>query len=85
MYDEVHYREGVGAAKKLQLQHCAIPADLALLIAAAMPDPSEQERASQSPPDTRTLRWPWTSASLRARLDEARNVLAQSPDAARTA
>lgn len=45
MHDEVHYGEGTGPAKRLQLRHRAVPADLAVLIAAAIPDPSDQESA----------------------------------------
>ena len=37
MHDELHYREGQGLAKRLQLLHRVIPADLATLIAAAIP------------------------------------------------
>jgi len=53
MYDEVHYQDGTGPAKRLQLQHRAIPADLAVLIAAAIPEPSDQEEAGQSLQPTR--------------------------------
>jgi hypothetical protein len=42
MYDEAQYRDGPGPAKRLQLQHRAIPADLAILVAVATPDPIEQ-------------------------------------------
>src|SRR5262245_9056196 len=45
MYDEVHFRTGVGLAKRLQLEHGVRPSDLAVLIAAAIPDVSEQEKA----------------------------------------
>jgi len=48
MYDEVHYRDGQGPAKRLQVQHRAIPADLAILIAAAIPDPADP-RAARDP------------------------------------
>jgi hypothetical protein len=50
MYDEVHYEEGPGPAKRLQLEHQAILGDLAMLIAAAIPDPIEQERAGLDRP-----------------------------------
>ena len=33
IYDEVHYQEGMGPAKQLQLHHQVRPADLAILIA----------------------------------------------------
>src|SRR5262245_31714469 len=40
MYDEMHYQEGSGPAKQLQREHRAISANLAVLIAAAIPDPA---------------------------------------------
>jgi hypothetical protein len=77
MYDEVHYQDGPGPAKQLQLQHRVIPADLATIIAAAIPDPAEQERASLDPP-TDPVAWPWSSQSAwDGRLSEARATLAQ--------
>ena len=75
MYDEVHYQDRLGPAKRLQLQHRAIPADLATLIAAAIPDPAEQEAAGLSLPATKSLTWPWSEAGLSQRLAEARAVL----------
>jgi hypothetical protein len=76
MYDEVHYQDGEGPAKQLQLRHRAVPADLAVLIAAAIPDPAEQEAAGLGPP-AESLAWPWTEEALRARLVEARSLLAR--------
>src|SRR5438128_2034878 len=75
MYDEAHYLEGQGPAKRLQLQHHAIPADLALLIAAAMPDPLEQEAAGHGPPPAEPPTWPWSEDTLTARLAAARQIL----------
>jgi hypothetical protein len=77
MYDETHFREGVGPAKRLQLQHQAIPADLATLIAAALPEPSEQEAAGLGPPPVEAPTWPWSAEALRGRLAEARSFLAE--------
>jgi hypothetical protein len=77
MYDEVHYQEGIGPAKRLQLRHRATPADLAVLIAAAFPDPADQEAAGLGPPITASPTWPWTDDSLRWRLAEARAALAE--------
>jgi hypothetical protein len=75
MYDEVHFQDGLGPAKRLQLTHRAIPADLAVLIAAAIPDPADQAAAGES----RALdepRWPWDCAeSFRSRVEEARALL----------
>ena len=49
------FREGVGPAKRLQVDHHVIPADLATLIAAAIPDPKDQEEAASTRPDTPAL------------------------------
>jgi hypothetical protein len=77
MYDETHFREGTGPAKRLQLQHRAVPADLATLIAAALPEPSEQEDAGLGPPPGEPPTWPWSAEALRGRLVEARALLAE--------
>ena len=79
MYDEVHYEEGPGPAKRLQVQHRAIPGDLAILIAAAIPDPLEQERAGLDRPSVDPPTWPWSHESLRARIAEARAALGIEP------
>src|ERR1700722_15585125 len=76
MYDEVHYQKGPGPAKRLQLAHRAIPADLATIIAASISDPAEQEAAGLAPPPELPT-WPWAEDSLPARLEEARAVLAE--------
>src|SRR5262249_54240265 len=70
MYDEPHFRERVGPAKRLQLQPQAVPADLAVLIAAAIPDLSEQEAAGLGPPPGEAPTWPWSAEALRGRLAE---------------
>lgn len=75
MYDEVHYEEGQGPAKRLQVENQAVPADLATLIAAAMPDLAEQEAAGMAPPPAGSLIWPWSPHSLQARVAEARSIL----------
>jgi hypothetical protein len=75
MYDEVHYTEGQGPAKQLQVQHCAVPADLAVLIAAAIPDLADQEAAGLGPSPVEPPIWPWSEDLLRARLAEARTAL----------
>ncbi len=76
MYDEVHYAEGLGPAKRMQLQHRAVPADLAVLIAASIPDPVDQESAGLGPPPDTLPTWPWPADALRSRLAEARAALA---------
>jgi hypothetical protein len=76
MYDEVHYQQRIGPAKRLQRQHAVAPADLAILIAAAMPDLSEQAEAGRTAP-AEPPTWPWSGDSLVLRLAEARNTLAQ--------
>ena len=75
MYDEMHYREGSGPAKQLQRDHQAISANLALIIAAAIPDLAEQWAAGVGPPPVDPPTWPWTKATIKARLAEARAVL----------
>jgi hypothetical protein len=76
MYDEVHYQEGVGPAKRLQREHQIAPADLATLISAAIPDLAEQEASGRTPPPEPPV-WPWTEQSLPQRLAEARAALAK--------
>jgi hypothetical protein len=76
MYDEFHYQDGHGPAKRLQLEHRAVPADLAVLIAAGVPDPADQEAAGLGPPPSEPPTWPWSDEVLQARLSEARTALA---------
>jgi hypothetical protein len=78
IYDEVHFADGAGPAKQLQLQHRAIPADLAVLIAAGIPDPAEQAVASQTPLVDHAPRWPWHDKTLQSRVSEARRLLEPS-------
>jgi len=80
MYDEAHYREGSGPAKRLQREHRAVPADLAVLIAAAISDTSEQWAAGEGPPPADPPTWPWSDAALRARVAEANDILAAARD-----
>jgi hypothetical protein len=77
MYDEAHYQEGVGPAKRLQLQHGVVPADLAVLIAAAIPSPGDQWAAGYGSSPAESPVWPWSDEALRTRLAEARAVLAE--------
>jgi hypothetical protein len=75
MYDETHYQEGTGPAKRLQREHGAAPGELALLIAAALPDLEEQWAAGVGPPPAEPPGWPWPEGALRARVAEADKVL----------
>jgi hypothetical protein len=75
MYDEVHYREGQGPAKRLQVEHQVPPSDLGILIAAAMPEPAEQEATMAEAPLCESPVWPWTEQSLQVRLSQARAIL----------
>ena len=75
MYEEMHYQEGSGPAKQLQRAHRAIPANLAVIIAAAIPDLSEQWAAGVGPPPAGPPTWPWSQAAIEARLAEARALL----------
>ncbi len=77
MYEEMHYLEGSGPAKHLQLVHTAKSADLATLIAAAFPDLADQEAADMGPPPAVVPTWPWSGDELSARVAEARAHLAQ--------
>jgi hypothetical protein len=75
MYDEVHYRDGTGPAKLLQRSHGASPAELAALIAAAMPDLKDQAAAGFGSPPPEPPVWPWSDEDFRHRLADARSVL----------
>jgi hypothetical protein len=75
MYDEVHLQEGRGPAKQLQLEHSVVPSDLAILIAAAMPDLAQQEAAGLTCAPGMVV-WPWSNAALESRLEEAHAALA---------
>jgi len=75
IFDEARYQEGQGPAKQLQLEHGATAADLAVLIAATLPDPADQEVAAHGPPPTEAPSWPRSNDSFRLRLAEARTIL----------
>jgi hypothetical protein len=75
MYDETHYLEGTGPAKRLQREHGAIPAELALIIAAAIPDLDAQFTAGIGPPPHDPPAWPWSGEALRARVIQAKSLL----------
>jgi hypothetical protein len=77
MYEETHYREGPGPAKLLQRAHRAVPADLAKLIGAALPEFADQEAAGLGPPPAEPPTWPWSEPALRSRLAEAEAALAE--------
>ena len=73
---EAHFQEGAGPAKRLQVVHSVIPADMATLIAAAMPDLAEQESAACASPPPEPCPWPWSEETWSTRLAAARAVLA---------
>jgi hypothetical protein len=75
IYDEVHFQEGAGPAKRLQVAHQIPPANLALIIAAALTEPGEQETAADGPPPTEAPLWPWPDDSCARRVEEARQLL----------
>jgi hypothetical protein len=77
MHEELCYREGPGPAKRLQLEHGVVAADLAALIAAAIPVPADQQAAALRPPSDETPVWPWTAQAFRERLLQARDMLAE--------
>ncbi len=72
--DEAHFLEGQGSARRLQLDHHVRPADLAVLIAAALPDPADQEAAASAAPGD-PPRWPWSEEAFASRLRQARSHL----------
>jgi hypothetical protein len=77
IYDEAHYLDGPGPAKRLQVQHGVSPADVAVLIAATIPDPADQEAAGLGPPPAEGPRWPWSDEAFQRRVTAARDVLAE--------
>lgn len=77
MHDEVHYREGTGPAKRLQVERAVAPAELAERIIAAIPDPAEQWAAAEARPTAPPV-WPWSEEQFRHRLAEARAALESS-------
>jgi hypothetical protein len=56
-----------------------VPADLAALIAAALPAPVDQKAAGLGPRPAEAPTWPWSAEVFRARLTEARALLAERP------
>jgi hypothetical protein len=77
LYEQFHYASGPGPAKRLQLEQRALPANLSVLISAAIPEPAEQQAAALGPPPADVPTWPWTEEGLRARLAEAHIALAE--------
>ena len=75
MYEQFHYESGPGPAKRLQLEHRVIPAELSILIAAALPDPTDQKVAASGPPPAEAPCWPWTEEEFRGRIAQARAAL----------
>jgi hypothetical protein len=76
MFDEVHFEEGQGPAKRLQVAQGVRPAELSLLIAAALPDPAEQQAAVSGATRSACPTWPWSAQSFQDRLGEAHAILA---------
>ena len=75
IYDEAHYLNGVGDAKRLQVEHKVTSADLAVIIAASIPDPLEQLNAASTRSNSTPPNWPWPNETFLIRLDEARTAL----------
>jgi hypothetical protein len=75
MFDEVHFEEGIGPAKRLQVAKGVRPAELSLLIAAALPEPADQQAAVSRADRSSIPQWPWTEKSLQDRLSEAQAIL----------
>ena len=83
IYDEMHYQTGQGPAKRLQLAHQVAPADLAALLAVAMPVLGEQEAAGIGPPPTEPPVWPWPGDECKRRIAEARSLLPRNTPTAK--
>src|SRR5436190_21676907 len=75
MFDEVHFEEGQGPAKRLQVAMGVRPAELSLLIAAALPDPAEQQAAVSGADSSACPTWPWSVQSFQDRLGEAQAII----------
>jgi len=76
IYDEMHFRDGAGPAKRLQVAHQVAPFNLAAVIAAALPE-IEQMAAAEGPPPVEPPTWPWTDDDIEQRIIEARSLLAE--------
>jgi hypothetical protein len=76
LFEQFHYDSGPGPAKRLQIEHGGIPAELSILIAAAIPDPAQQKSAALGPPPIEPPSWPWTEQTFRTRVAQARATLA---------
>jgi hypothetical protein len=76
MFDEVHFEEGQGPAKRQQVAQAVRPAELSLLIAASLPDPAEQQAAISGETRSACPAWPWSAQSFQDRLKEAQAILA---------
>src|SRR5260370_11943620 len=76
MFDEVHFEDGQGPAKRLQVAQVVRPAELSFLIAAALPDPAEQQAAVSDVTRSACPTWPWSVQSFQDRLGEAQAILA---------
>ena len=80
MHDELHYTDKCRPrlAKKLQLEYQVVPAHLAEIIAAWMPNTGEQWQAAESVSSDEIPEWPWASpGEFQARLAQARAILKQ--------
>ncbi len=84
MFAEVHFEEGQGPAKRLQVAQGVRPAELSLLIAAALPDPAEQQAAVSGATRSACPTWPWSARSFQDRLEEAQAILASRHSRIRT-
>jgi len=74
IYDEAHYLDGVGPAKRLQVERRVAPVELAAIIAASIPDPEDQKKAATTRPAS-VPSWPWSAETFRNRVAEAHAAL----------
>jgi hypothetical protein len=77
MHEELHYQCGPGPAKRLQFEHGVASADLAAVIAAAIPVPADQHAAALAAPRDEPPQWPWSDQTFAQRLQQARCLLAE--------
>ena len=77
MHEELSYHDGPGPAKRLQFEHGVVSADIAALIAAAVPVPADQEAAARAPLPEGAPIWPWSAQSFQERLLQAQRLLTE--------
>src|SRR5262245_38640807 len=75
LFEDIHHPEERGLAKKLQVAQRVTAAELAVLIAAGLPELVDHDTTGQARPPVSNPVWPWSEESFRLRLTEARMLL----------